>query len=84
MARTVTRIAEGVSLIKGIDFECCIWLVEGREKALLVDTGLGLGDLRGEVEALTDKPVVVVNTHGHGDHSGGIMPLTGYICIPPH
>ena len=71
MERTVTKLAEGVSLIKGIDFECCIWLVEGREKALLVDTGLGVGDLRGEVEALTDKPVVVVNTHGHGDHSGG-------------
>ena len=71
MARTVTKLAEGVSLIKGIDFECCIWLVEGREKVLLVDTGLGLGDLRGEVEALTDKPVMAVNTHGHGDHSGG-------------
>ena len=71
MERTVTKLAEGVSLIKGIDFECCIWLVEGREKALLVDTGLGVGDLRGEVEALTDKPVIVANTHGHGDHSGG-------------
>ena len=55
MERTVTKLAEGVSLIKGIDFECCIWLVEGREKALLVDTGLGVGDLRGEVEALTDN-----------------------------
>ena len=71
MKRTAAEIAEGVRLIKGVDFECCIWLVEGREKALLVDTGLGLGDLRGEAEALTDKPLTVVNTHGHGDHSGG-------------
>ena len=71
MKRTAAEISEGVRLIKGVDFECCIWLVEGREKALLVDTGLGLGDLRGEAEALTDKPLTVVNTHGHGDHSGG-------------
>ena len=70
--RSAVRIADGVSLLKGIDFECCIWLVEGREQALLVDTGLGLGDLRGEVDALTGgKPLTVVNTHGHGDHSGG-------------
>ncbi len=69
--RTATRVAEGVTLLKGIDFECCIWLVEGRDSALLIDTGLGVGDLRAEVEALTTLPYRVVNTHGHGDHSGG-------------
>ena len=69
--RTAARIAPEVTLLKGIDFECCIWLIEGREQALLVDTGLGIGDLRSEAEALTDKPLTVVNTHGHGDHSGG-------------
>ncbi len=71
MARTVTEVASGVRLLKGVDFECCIWLIEGRERALLVDTGLGLGDLRAEAETLTHKPLIVVNTHGHGDHSGG-------------
>ena len=72
MARTVTEIAPGVRLLKGIDFECCIWLIEGRERALLVDTGLGLGDLRAQAEALVGgKPLLAVNTHGHGDHSGG-------------
>ena len=70
--RSVTAIAEGVTLLKGIDFECCIWLVEGRDSALLIDTGIGVGDLRSEVEALLNgKPYQVVNTHGHGDHSGG-------------
>lgn len=71
MGRSATELAPGVRLIKGVDFECCIWLIEGRDKALLVDTGLGLGDLRAEVRALTDKPLIPVNTHGHGDHSGG-------------
>ncbi len=69
--RTATKMAEGVTLLKGIDFECCIWLVEGTDSALLIDTGLGLGDLRAEVEELTKLPCKVVNTHGHGDHSGG-------------
>lgn len=69
--RTATRLADGVTLIKGIDFECCIWLVEGSDSALLIDTGLGTGQLRAEVEALTGLPYRVVNTHGHGDHSGG-------------
>ena len=69
--RKATRVAEGVTLLKGMDFECCIWLIEGRERALLVDTGLGVDGLRAEVEALTKLPYDVVNTHGHGDHSGG-------------
>ena len=70
--RTVTRLEEGVSLIRTVEFECGIWLVEGSDAALLIDTGLGAGDLRAEVEALLGgKPYKVVNTHGHGDHSGG-------------
>lgn len=45
-------------------------LVIGTEKAALIDTGLGLADLRAVVETLTDKPVIVLNTHGHVDHVG--------------
>lgn len=47
------------------------YLVVGREKALLIDTGFGLGSLKAVVEKLTDKPIVLVNTHGHPDHGGG-------------
>lgn len=43
----------------------------GTEKALLLDTGYGLGDLKGFIEDLTDKPITIVNTHGHYDHIGG-------------
>ena len=48
-----------------------LYLLEGDEKALLVDTGWGCGDLRRYVEGLTDRPLLVVNTHGHLDHAGG-------------
>jgi len=47
------------------------FLVAGRERAILIDTGLGIGDVRGAVTALTDLDVLVVNTHYHWDHSGG-------------
>lgn len=47
------------------------YLVVGEEKALLIDTGFGMGSLKKVVEALTDKPIIVVNTHGHPDHGGG-------------
>lgn len=46
-------------------------LIVGDRHALLVDTGMGVGDVSGAVAALTDKPVIVANTHGHIDHAGG-------------
>ena len=48
-----------------------MYLLEGDEKALLIDTGYGVGNLKAFVEKLTDKPVVVANTHFHPDHSAG-------------
>ncbi len=48
-----------------------IYLLIGEEKAMLIDTGCGEGNIRGVVEQITDKPVMVTNTHGHFDHSGG-------------
>jgi glyoxylase-like metal-dependent hydrolase (beta-lactamase superfamily II) len=45
-------------------------LIIGRERAALIDTGCGIGDLRKAVKAVTDKPVVVINTHTHPDHLG--------------
>ena len=47
-----------------------MYLLEGTERALLIDLGMGIGDLRGAVEMLTDKPVTVVVSHGHIDHTG--------------
>jgi glyoxylase-like metal-dependent hydrolase (beta-lactamase superfamily II) len=48
-----------------------MYLVAGSNKAMLVDTGMGIGDLAGEVKCLTNLPLLVVNTHGHPDHGGG-------------
>ncbi|MGF0033885.1 MBL fold metallo-hydrolase [Bariatricus sp. SGI.154] len=48
-----------------------MYLLEGEEKALLIDTGYGVGNLKAFVETLTDKPVIVANTHFHPDHAAG-------------
>jgi para-nitrobenzyl esterase len=47
-----------------------IYLVEGNDSALVIDTGLGSADLASVVRKLTGKPLIVVNTHGHPDHTG--------------
>jgi glyoxylase-like metal-dependent hydrolase (beta-lactamase superfamily II) len=47
------------------------FLVAGTERAILIDTGLGIGDIHRAVRELTDLDVHVVNTHYHWDHSGG-------------
>ena len=48
-----------------------IFLVRGRTRDLLVDTGMGIAGLRATVTALTDRPVIVFTTHSHLDHIGG-------------
>lgn len=49
-----------------------MYLVVGKDKAALIDTGYGLsGELRNVVESITDKPVEVLLTHSDPDHAGG-------------
>ncbi|MGN1026353.1 MAG: hypothetical protein ACI4P4_08100, partial [Faecousia sp.] len=49
-----------------------MYLTVGPEKALLVDTSFGIGNLKGLVEMLAGgKEIIVVNTHATFDHSYG-------------
>jgi len=52
------------------------YLVTGTKYAMLIDTGIGVGDLAGVVRSLTDLPLIVVNTHGHPDHVGANYQFT--------
>ncbi|TYT74237.1 MBL fold metallo-hydrolase [Desulfobotulus mexicanus] len=47
------------------------YLLNGSERSLLIDTGLGISNIYDEVIKLTDNPVIAVATHIHWDHIGG-------------
>lgn len=49
-----------------------MYVVNGQDAALLIDTGFGLSDLKQVVRTLCgDKKILVVNSHGHPDHNFG-------------
>ncbi|WP_207479954.1 MBL fold metallo-hydrolase [Arenibaculum pallidiluteum] len=50
---------------------CNIWHVRGRDRDLMIDTGMGICSLREAARHLLDKPVTAVATHTHTDHVGG-------------
>jgi len=58
------------------------FLIAAQDKALLIDTGYGKGDLRAEVERLTAAPVTVVQTHADGDHTGCTHQFTDILMHP--
>ena len=66
----VEKVNDRITRIFGFCTEI-MYLVEGEEKAALLDTGSGFGSLKACVESLTDKEVVVLVTHGHVDHALG-------------
>jgi glyoxylase-like metal-dependent hydrolase (beta-lactamase superfamily II) len=50
--------------------EVISYLIMGRQKAVLFDTGMGISDIKRVVAELTMLPVSVVNSHTHNDHVG--------------
>jgi glyoxylase-like metal-dependent hydrolase (beta-lactamase superfamily II) len=53
-------------------FNANVWHLEGRDCDLVIDTGMGLGNLIESLELTPGKPVVAVATHGHVDHVGSL------------
>jgi hydroxyacylglutathione hydrolase len=63
LSRRITRIEDRLDVL--------MYLIEGDDRAVLIDTGFGVGDLGSFVRALTDKPLTVLLTHAHLDHAFG-------------
>jgi glyoxylase-like metal-dependent hydrolase (beta-lactamase superfamily II) len=51
---------------------CNIWFVRGRDRALLVDTGLGVASLHEAAADLFEQPTLALATHYHFDHTGSL------------
>ncbi len=52
-----------------------LYLIEGNERAILIDAGVYIPDLDKIVAKITSKPVTMMLTHAHGDHVGGVGPF---------
>ena len=81
----VYRFRENVYgiLVESLDGmgDAWIYLVVGPERAMLIDTGFGLGDLKGLAQQLAGgKELIVVNTHGHFDHAYGNCQFDRVYC----
>ena len=50
-----------------------VYVLEGEDRALVIDAGTRMPHLSQAVARLTDKPLTLVLTHGHGDHVGGAV-----------
>lgn len=55
------------------EFDCAsVFVIVGEDRALVIDTGTGIGDLRWVIEhRITNKPYDIIITHNHVDHIGG-------------
>ncbi len=71
-----TRIDESITLITEPHVDPLLWAnvwhVRGTERDLLIDAGLGIASLRQAFPDLFDRPRIVVATHAHVDHAGGM------------
>jgi len=61
---------------------CNIWHVRGRDRDLLIDTGLGVASLREAAKDLFEKNLLTVATHSHLDHMGGLHEFDCRLCHP--
>ncbi len=60
-----------------------LYLVEGRDIAVLIDAGTKIKDLDKIVASLAKKPVMLVATHVHPDHTGSAIDYFPEIYINP-
>ena len=62
--------------------QCNIWHVRGRDRDLLVDTGMGVASLNDAAVHLFDKAISAVATHTHFDHVGSLHEFEDRIAHP--
>lgn len=71
MVFKVENVTERIYRIS-MPYVCC-YLIIGKNKAVLIDTGWGYGDIKEVVESITVLPVTLILSHGHPDHMGGAI-----------
>jgi len=71
------QVSDGLTLLREPYahplLRCNIWHLRGRDRDLLIDTGLGIASLGDEIADLIDKPLIALATHIHYDHVGSLF-----------
>lgn len=72
---TRQRVDDAITLLTEPEvhplLRCNIWHVRGRDRDIVIDTGLGVASLAGAAADLFGADVLAVATHSHMDHLGG-------------
>jgi hydroxyacylglutathione hydrolase len=68
---TINKLEANMWVVETSD-NTCMYIIEGTRKAILIDTGTNCENLDSIVNLITQKPLYVVITHIHGDHSGNM------------
>lgn len=68
---TISKLEKDVWVVETSDMTT-MYIIEGTQNAMLIDTGTKCADLDKVVSKITGKPLIVVLTHAHGDHAGNI------------
>lgn len=68
---TISQLENQVWVVETSD-NTTMYIVEGKDKAMLIDTGTKCADLDKIVRKITNKPLYVVLTHFHPDHAGNL------------
>ena len=63
-------------------FRCNIWHVRGRDRDMLVDSGMGVVSLVEEVSLVAERPCLAVASHTHFDHIGSHHEFAERLCHP--
>lgn len=61
-------------------YRCNVWHVRGRDRDMLVDSGMGVVSLRAHVPLVTGRPLDAVASHTHFDHIGNHHEFDCRLC----
>lgn len=68
---TISQLEDHVWVVETTD-KTTMYIIEGTDKAMLIDTGTKCEKLDEVIRKITQKPLYIVITHAHGDHDGNI------------
>ena len=67
----ISKLEDKLWVVETTD-KTTMYIIEGNDKAMLIDTGTKCEKLNEVVRRITQKPLIVVITHMHGDHAGNM------------